>query len=102
MIPQADIVAWRQIAPWADDALVEQDLVLSRALINIFDDRTLATALALRGGTALHKVMLVILSVRRSPTRLVNRGLLPRLGAGRGVHYAVVATGDSVPRSCRC
>lgn len=58
MIPQEDIVAWRQIAPWTDDALVEQDLVLTRALVEIFGDRTLAEALALRGGTALHKLFL--------------------------------------------
>ena len=58
MIPQADIVAWRQIAPWADDGMVEQDLVLSRALIEIFSDTHLAEALAFRGGTALHKLML--------------------------------------------
>jgi hypothetical protein len=58
VIPQADIVAWRQTAPWADDALVEQDLVLTRALVEIFADRKLAGALAFRGGTALHKVVL--------------------------------------------
>jgi hypothetical protein len=58
VIPQEDIVAWRQIAPWTDDALVEQDLVLTRALVEIFGDRTLAEALALRGGTALHKLSL--------------------------------------------
>jgi hypothetical protein len=31
MIPQANITAWRNVAPWPDDAQVEQDLVLSRA-----------------------------------------------------------------------
>ena len=59
MIPQADIVAWRQAAPWADDAMVEQDLALSRALVEIFSDETLAEGLAMRGGTALHKLMLL-------------------------------------------
>ena len=58
MIPQADIVAWRQVAPWADDGMVEQDLVISRALIEIFSDSRLAEALAFRGGTALHKLVL--------------------------------------------
>jgi hypothetical protein len=33
VIPQADIVAWRRVVPWADDGMVEQDLVLSRALV---------------------------------------------------------------------
>lgn len=58
MIPQADIVAWRQFAPWADDAMVEQDLVLSRAVVEIFSDANLGGGLALRGGTALHKLVL--------------------------------------------
>jgi predicted nucleotidyltransferase component of viral defense system len=58
MIPQSDIVAWRQSAPWADDGLVEQDLVVSRALVEIFSDRSLARALAFRGGTAIQKVVL--------------------------------------------
>lgn len=58
MIPRADIVAWRQVAPWPDDAMVEQDLVLSRALVEIFSDRALAGRLGLRGGTALHKLVL--------------------------------------------
>jgi len=58
VIPQAEIIAWRRVAPWADDGLVEQDLVLSRAAVEIFSDVTLAAALAFRGGTALHKVVL--------------------------------------------
>ena len=58
MIPEADIIAWRREAPWADDATVEQDLVLSRALVEIFSDATLAESLAFRGGTALQKLML--------------------------------------------
>jgi hypothetical protein len=31
MIQQAYITAWRSVAPWSDDAQVEQDLALSRA-----------------------------------------------------------------------
>ena len=58
MIPQADITAWRRVAPWADDAVVEQDLVLSRALVEIFRHPALADSLALRGGTALSKLQL--------------------------------------------
>ena len=58
MIPQPWIEAWRSEAPWAAAALVEQDLVLSRALVEIFQVPELAAALAFRGGTALHKVHL--------------------------------------------
>ena len=36
MIPKAYITEWRTRAPWAEDAWVEQDLAISRALIEIF------------------------------------------------------------------
>lgn len=58
MIPQAYITNWRTMAPWQDDAQVEQDLVLSRALIEIFASGPLQGKLALRGGTALSKLFL--------------------------------------------
>lgn len=56
MIPKADIVAWRRFAPWINDAQVEQDLLISRALVAIFQRPLLAERLAFRGGTALHKL----------------------------------------------
>src|SRR3990167_9115696 len=56
MIPQAFINEWQQFAPWSSEAQVEQDLVLSRAIIEIFSHPLLARALAFRGGTALHKL----------------------------------------------
>ena len=56
MIPKADVVAWRRFAPWVNDAQVEQDLVISRALVAIFQNPVLAERLAFRGGTALHKL----------------------------------------------
>lgn len=58
MIPQANITAWRSNAPWPDDAQVEQDLVLTRAVIQLFSDPALAGKIAMRGGTALHKLFL--------------------------------------------
>lgn len=58
MIPRAFITHWRSRAPWALDEQVEQDLVISRAIVEIFSDVELADALAFRGGTALHKVIL--------------------------------------------
>ena len=36
MIPRASITAWRKAAPWGDNTQVEQDLVLSRALVELF------------------------------------------------------------------
>lgn len=58
MIPRADIIAWRQHAPWPLNEQVEQDLVISRALVEIYSDDFLRKRLAFRGGTALHKIYL--------------------------------------------
>lgn len=58
MIPRDFITEWRSQAPWVDDAQVEQDLVISRALVEIFSNETLHDALAFRGGTALYKLHL--------------------------------------------
>jgi len=41
--------------PWQTNEQVEQDLVICRALVEIFSDDFLAKNLAFRGGTALHK-----------------------------------------------
>jgi predicted nucleotidyltransferase component of viral defense system len=56
VIPRAHITAWRAQAPWSDDSLVEQDLVLSRALVELFQHRVVGEHLAFRGGTALNKL----------------------------------------------
>jgi predicted nucleotidyltransferase component of viral defense system len=58
VIPQANITAWRANAPWSDDAQVEQDLVLTRALIQLFSEPRLTGKIGLRGGTALHKLFI--------------------------------------------
>ena len=58
MIPVAFITEWRSRAPWPEDAQVEQDLLLSRVLVEIFSDDALGAALAFRGGTALNKLHL--------------------------------------------
>lgn len=58
MIPRDDITAWRSHAPWVQDAQVEQDLVISRALVAIFAHPVLSRTLAFRGGTALYKLFL--------------------------------------------
>lgn len=58
MIPRDYVTAWRANAPWVEDAQVEQDLVISRALLEIFSHPLLARSLAFRGGTALYKLYL--------------------------------------------
>ena len=58
MIPRAEIIEWRKEAPWTQNAQVEQDLVISRALVEIFSQPVLKNALAFRGGTALYKLFM--------------------------------------------
>ncbi|MBN1356916.1 nucleotidyl transferase AbiEii/AbiGii toxin family protein [bacterium] len=58
MIPRKHLAAWRKVAPWQHDHQVEQDLIISRCLVEIFSDELLASRLAFRGGTALHKLYL--------------------------------------------
>lgn len=56
MIPLRYIEEWRQNANWIENIQVEQDLIITRALIEVYSDAFLAERLAFRGGTALHKL----------------------------------------------
>ena len=57
MIPLSAIVQWRsEQAPWALDEDVEQDLIISRALVDLFSEPLIAANLVFRGGTALNKL----------------------------------------------
>ena len=56
MIPQAYITEWGKSVRWQTPAQVEQDLVLSRALVEIFSNERLSKTLRFRGGTALYKL----------------------------------------------
>ncbi len=56
MIPRAQVTAWRAYAPWPTDAQIEQDLVISRALAELFSSQAVSQTVAFRGGTALHKL----------------------------------------------
>lgn len=56
MVPQSAIDAWGEVAPWAESRQVEQDLILSRALVELFKDPFLRQELRFRGGTALNKI----------------------------------------------
>jgi len=59
MIPEFLIEEWRANAPWASKSQVEQDLIIARAIVEIYSDEELAKKLAFRGGTALHKLHFV-------------------------------------------
>lgn len=56
MISQAHILAWHKVAPWQFDYQIEQDLILSRILVEIYNDEYLREQLLFRGGTALTKL----------------------------------------------
>ncbi|MBU1694614.1 MAG: nucleotidyl transferase AbiEii/AbiGii toxin family protein [Verrucomicrobia bacterium] len=56
MIPRAFIDAWRAHAPWRSDAKVEQDLIICRAVVELFRHPALSEHLVFRGGTAMHKL----------------------------------------------
>lgn len=58
MIPKPSIEQWLLNALWNSFDQVEQDLVISRTLIELFSDEFLNEHLAFRGGTALHKLYL--------------------------------------------
>jgi predicted nucleotidyltransferase component of viral defense system len=56
MIPAMHITAWANVAPWAELGQIEQDLIISRAIIEVFSDEFLRNELRFRGGTALNKL----------------------------------------------
>jgi len=58
MIPKRYIQEWSNIASWNIPEHIEQDLIISRALVELFSDDFLKENLAFRGGTALHKLYL--------------------------------------------
>ena len=52
MLPRRYIEEWKEFAPWSEDSQVEQDLVIEKALVQLFSDSFLNERLAFRGGTA--------------------------------------------------
>lgn len=58
MLPRRYIEEWKEFAPWPEDAQVEQDLVIEKAMLELFSEPFLQERLAFRGGTALHKIFL--------------------------------------------
>ncbi len=58
MIPEFAIREWSETVSWIESEQVEQDLLICRTLTEIYKDEYLASHLAFRGGTALHKLYL--------------------------------------------
>lgn len=57
MIPLAYLQDWSTKAPWPDLRQVEQDLIICRALCDLFNAPALKGKLAFRGGTAINKLL---------------------------------------------
>ncbi|MFI4876337.1 MAG: nucleotidyl transferase AbiEii/AbiGii toxin family protein, partial [Blastopirellula sp. JB062] len=57
MIPQAYLNQWIAYAPWPDLRQVEQDLIICRALCDLFNRPVLKDKIAFRGGTAINKLL---------------------------------------------
>jgi predicted nucleotidyltransferase component of viral defense system len=58
LIPRAYIVEWGSRVPWPTEADIEQDLILSRLMVEIAANDLLRDELVMRGGTCLHKLHL--------------------------------------------
>jgi predicted nucleotidyltransferase component of viral defense system len=58
MIKKKAILEWSEFLPWQTNEMIEQDLVICRALVALFSDEYIASHLAFRGGTTLHKLYL--------------------------------------------
>jgi predicted nucleotidyltransferase component of viral defense system len=57
MIPAAYVQEWSSKAPWPDSRQIEQDLIICRALCDLFNSPELSGKIAFRGGTAINKLL---------------------------------------------
>jgi predicted nucleotidyltransferase component of viral defense system len=57
LIPNSYIQEWSNTVPWPDSRLIEQDLIISRALCDLFNSPELTGKIAFRGGTAINKLL---------------------------------------------
>ena len=58
MIPKTYIEQWRNSFKWQTLEQIEQDLIISRALIDLYNNPHIKEALVFRGGTALNKLFI--------------------------------------------
>jgi Nucleotidyl transferase AbiEii toxin, Type IV TA system len=57
LIPNAYLQEWSARTPWPDPRQVEQDLIICRALCDLFSNEKLQGKIAIRGGTAINKLL---------------------------------------------
>lgn len=58
MIPEVFIENWRKNVNWQRVEQIEQDLIISRALVDLYNNPYIKEKLVFRGGTALNKLFL--------------------------------------------
>jgi len=58
MIPNIFIQNWSNHVKWQTSGQIEQDLIISRALVDLYNDPYIKNALVFRGGTALNKLFI--------------------------------------------
>ncbi len=63
MIPKTFLTEWTHVVPWQEERQVEQDLIITTALLRLYSNQILRSKLAFRGGTALNKLFF------KKPTR---------------------------------
>ena len=56
MIPEVFIENWRKTVPWQMTEQIEQDLMISRALVELYNDPHSKDALVFRGGTSMKPI----------------------------------------------
>ena len=65
--------------PWVEPRQVEQDLIISRAIVALFTDPFLAGELRFRGGTALNKAARLTATAARAAFTSVFSRLIAQL-----------------------
>lgn len=88
-------------APWATEAQIEEDLLITRVVVAIFGDPFLARQAAMRGGTVLHKIHLAPPARYSEDIDLVAVGDRPRGDIVRALRRAVSSVIRASPVSDR-
>ncbi len=73
MIVARRIKEWSDFAPWKNLDMVEQDLIIEKALVKLYKQPLVAKNLAFKGGTALNKLFVTRLyGWEIHPTSIAN------------------------------
>lgn len=102
MIPRGAVTEWQARVPWPQPYQVEQDLILTRLMIEIARHELLGSEFVLRGGTCLHKLHLsepLRYSEDLDYVRRTHSGVGPYLDALRDIAADVGLEVSSVQRS---